>query len=125
VPQLPGYDVLTELGRGGMGVVYRALQVSLSREVALKVVLAGGHASDVRRERFVREAEGAVRPGTGRIVFRENNPDPDRLGMFSRGHDLLQFGPGEVDDPLIRFVQLGAVSVGGGNLGDELSLGQG
>ncbi len=52
-----GFTLLREVGRGGMGVVYEAIQKSLSRTVALKMILSGEHAGVLERERFRREAE--------------------------------------------------------------------
>ena len=69
-PVIPGYEIVRELGRGGMGVVYLARHQQLKRLVALKMILAGAHAGPDALARFHREAEAVARlqhPGITQI----------------------------------------------------------
>jgi eukaryotic-like serine/threonine-protein kinase len=65
---VPGYDLLQELGRGGMGVVYKARHRGLNRLVALKMILGGAHVSQIGLARFRTEAEAVAKLHHANIV---------------------------------------------------------
>jgi serine/threonine protein kinase/WD40 repeat protein len=104
LPQLPGYQVLRELGRGGMSVVYLARQESLNRLVALKMILAGVGANPEYRTRLRNEAEAVARLRHPNIV------------------QIYEIGEYEVDssglDPTARRPFLSLEYVEGGSLYD-------
>jgi WD40 repeat protein len=82
LPAVPGYEVLGELGRGGMGVVYRARQVRLNRPCALKMILAGAHATPEAATRFLAEAEAIARLEHPHIVRIHHVGEADGLPFF-------------------------------------------
>src|SRR5262249_56010795 len=88
-PDIPGYVVLEELGRGGMGVVYKARQLGLNRVVALKMILAGSQADERDRARFRAEAEAIARLSHPNIVSVFEVGEHQGHAWFS-----LEFVPG-------------------------------
>jgi serine/threonine protein kinase/Flp pilus assembly protein TadD len=82
-PQVPGYEVLGVLGRGGMGVVYKARQTTLNRVVALKMILAGAHASEEHRARLHTEATTVARLHHAGIVQVYEVGEHQGLPFFS------------------------------------------
>jgi WD40 repeat protein len=81
--QIGDYELLELIGEGGMGVVYRARQVSLDREVAIKLLAAGVWASAEFIERFRREAQNAARMQHPNIVPVYEVGSHDELQFFS------------------------------------------
>jgi len=67
-PSIPGYDIVGELGRGGMGVVYKAYQVRAKRFVALKMVVPGSESDKNLLQRFHTEAQAVAHLAHPNIV---------------------------------------------------------
>ncbi|MCA9138235.1 MAG: serine/threonine protein kinase [Planctomycetales bacterium] len=97
LPTLVGdYRLIEEIGRGGMGVVFRARQQSLDREVAIKMILRGRLASDADLKRFLAEAAATARLVHPGIVPVYEVGDIDGRPFFSmqyiEGETLSQRG---------------------------------
>jgi predicted Ser/Thr protein kinase len=98
-PAVPGYDIVAELGRGGMGVVYKARQAGLDRAVALKMILAGARAGPAERSRFRTEAAAIARLRHPNIVQVYHVGECDGNLFFAmelvEGGSLADAGPWE------------------------------
>ncbi|QDU18825.1 serine/threonine-protein kinase [Urbifossiella limnaea] len=91
-PAVPGYVILGELGKGGMGVVYKARQTGLNRVVALKMILAGPHAAPAAVARFLSEA---------RAVARFQHPNVVQIFDVGEAAGLPYFALEFVDGPTL------------------------
>jgi serine/threonine-protein kinase len=83
LPQIPGYEVESLLGRGGMSLVYKARHLRLNRFVALKMLISGAYAGPHERARFQREAEAAASLRHARIVQVYDVGDHDGWSYFT------------------------------------------
>jgi serine/threonine protein kinase len=105
IEEIPGYELLGILGRGGMGIVFRARQVSLKRQVALKMILAGRHARPQDRLRFQKEAEAVARLAHPNIVQIYEVGQQNGLPYFSlefvNAGSLAQFLGGVPQSPTV------------------------
>jgi eukaryotic-like serine/threonine-protein kinase len=83
LPHIPGYQVDVVVGRGGMGIVYRARHLRLNRMVALKMLLPGAYAGPEERERFLREAEAVAGLRHANLVQVHDAGDHDGRPYFT------------------------------------------
>jgi hypothetical protein len=96
-PELPGYEILGEAGRGGMGVVYKARQLSLQRLVAIKVVPFGGAGEAQVVARFHQERLLAARLAHPNLVAAHDAGGVAGLPFF-----VMEFVEGTGLDALVR-----------------------
>jgi WD40 repeat protein/serine/threonine protein kinase len=100
---LSGFAIEDKIGRGGMGVVYRARQLALNRRVALKLVIAGQHADPARLARLRVEAEAVARLQHPNIVqifeVGEHDGCPFLVLEYVEGSNLAREFAGAPQDP--------------------------
>ncbi|MFO0805832.1 MAG: WD40 repeat domain-containing serine/threonine-protein kinase [Gemmataceae bacterium] len=82
-PEIPGYELIRILGRGGMGLVYQARQLATNRTVAVKLMLAGELAGEAARQRFRLETEATAKLSHPHIVQLYEAGDAGGRAFFS------------------------------------------
>lgn len=118
LPEIPGHEILRELGRGGMGIVYLARQIRADRLVAVKVLLGPQHVGEEEQRRFRREAEAIARlqhPGIvqifevgehkGRAFFSLEYCSGGNLDQFMSRAPLLPLEAAQAVADLSRSIQ--------------------
>jgi serine/threonine protein kinase len=102
-PSVSGYQILEVLGRGGMGVVYKAWQTALKRPVALKMILSGAAADPKELARFRAAAEASARLQHSNIVqifeVGEHEQRPCLIMELIEGGSLARFLAGTPQPP--------------------------
>lgn len=115
IEAVPGYQLMDELGRGGMGVVFKAKQLSPERIVAVKMILSGQFASAQEIQRFRAEAEAAANLSHAGIVPIYEVGHHDGRHFFSMGYvegrslaDVIREGglsPDEIAELVLQIAQ--------------------
>ena len=82
-PSIAGYDILSEIGRGGMGIIYKARHLATERIVALKMISAGTQASESDLARFRTETEAVSRLHHPNIVQIYDVGEQNSLPYFA------------------------------------------
>ncbi len=95
--EIQGYEILSEIGRGGMGVVHKARQTKLDRIVAVKTMLGGPTATQEDMDRFHTEAESAAKLSHSGIVAIHEVGEANGLHFFS-----MDYVEGQDLDEMIR-----------------------
>ena len=106
-PAFPGYTIEGVLGRGGMGIVYKAQQLKANRVVALKMILTSKHASVQDQVRFQMEAEAVARLQHPNIVQLHEVGEQDGMPFFS----LEYCEGGSLDQKLTHWTPTAAEAV--------------
>ncbi len=118
VPEIPGYEILEEIGRGGMSIVWKARHRLLGRLVAVKMILAGQFSSAKERDRFRAEAEAIAGLQHAHVVqlheFGESTGQPFLVLEYIAGGTLQQRLAGRPQQPhdAAALVELLARAVG-------------